>query len=100
MLKFLKTIIIFEISIQKFLKYKFSRNFGIGSAFSKGPGSGLSYVWVRARGNFIKYTMRIYDDKVYTNFLSLNVTEDDKECESFTIIPIDSFLVYESKYEL
>ena len=54
----------------------------------------------RARGYIIKYTMRIYDDKVYTNFLSLNVPEDDKECESFTIIPIDSFLVYENKYEM
>ena len=100
MLKFLKTIIIFEISIQKFVKYKFLRNFGIGSAFSKGPGSGFSHVLDPGPGHFIKYTIRIYDDKVYTNFLSLNVPEDDKECESFTIIPIDFFLVYENKYEL
>ena len=32
--------------------------------------------------------MRTYGDKVYTNFRSLNVLEDDIECESFTVISI------------
>ena len=37
---------------------------------------------------------------VYTNFLDLKVSEDGAKCESFTIISIDSFLLYESKYYL
>ena len=44
--------------------------------------------------------MRTYSDKVYTNFCGLNVPEDDMECESFTVISIDSLLVYENKYYL
>ena len=39
-------------------------------------------------------------NKVYTNFRGLNVAEVDKECESFTVITVDSLLVYESKYYL
>ena len=35
-----------------------------------------------------------------TNFRGLNVPEDGVECESFTIISIDSLLVYENKYYL
>ena len=42
----------------------------------------------------------IYGDKVYTNFRDLNVPEDDIECEFFTVISIDSLLVYENKYYL
>ena len=41
--------------------------------------------------------MRAFGDKVYTNFRGLNVPEDDKECESFTAISIDSILVYNKK---
>ena len=41
-----------------------------------------------------------YVDKAYTNFYRLNVSEDDIECESFTVISIDSLLVYKSKYYL
>ena len=37
---------------------------------------------------------------VYTNFRSLNVPEDDVECESFTVISVDSLLVYNKKYYL
>ena len=44
--------------------------------------------------------MRTSSDKVYTNFRGLNVSEDGIECESFTVIFIDSLLVYESKYYL
>ena len=33
-----------------------------------------------------------YGDKVYTNFCSLNVPEDDLKCESFTVISIDFYL--------
>ena len=39
-----------------------------------------------------------YGGNVYTNFHSLNVPEDDTECESFTVFSIDSLLVYENKY--
>ena len=42
--------------------------------------------------------MRTYGDKVYSSFYALNVSADDVECESFTVISIDSLVVYESKY--
>ena len=37
------------------------------------------------------------DDKVYTNFCRLNVPENDIKCESFTVISIDSLLIYKNK---
>ena len=49
---------------------------------------------------YIKTKIRTYGYNVYTNFRSLNVPEDDIECESFKVISIDSLLVYESKYYL
>ena len=49
---------------------------------------------------YIKTKIRTYGDKVYTNFRGLNVPEDAIECESFTVISIDSLLVYENKYYL
>ena len=42
---------------------------------------------------YIKTKIRTYADKVYTNFHGLNVSEDDIECESFTVTSIDSLLV-------
>ena len=48
----------------------------------------------------IKTKTKTYGDKVYTNFCGLNVPEDDMECESFTVISIDSLLVYNNKYYL
>ena len=42
---------------------------------------------------YIKTKIRTFNDKVYTNFHGLNMPEDDIECESFTIISIDSLLV-------
>ena len=48
----------------------------------------------------MKTKIRSYGDKVYTNFRGLNVPEDDIECESFTVISIDSLVVYEDKYYL
>ena len=48
----------------------------------------------------MKTEIRTYGDKVYTNFHSLNVPEDDIECKSFTVISIDSLLVYKNKYYL
>ena len=36
--------------------------------------------------------------KTYTNFRSLNVPEDDIECESFTDISTDFLSVYKSEY--
>ena len=38
--------------------------------------------------------------RIYTNFCDLNLPEDDVECESFTIVFIDSLLSYENKYYL
>ena len=44
--------------------------------------------------SYIKTKIRTYDDKVCTKFRGLIVPGDDTECESFTIISIDSLLVY------
>ena len=49
---------------------------------------------------YIKTKIRTFSDTVYTNFCGLNVPEDDVECESFTVISIDSLLVYDKKYYL
>ena len=49
---------------------------------------------------YIKTKLRTYGDKAYTNFRGLNVSEDNRECESFTVISIDSLLVYAYKYYL
>ena len=42
----------------------------------------------------------MYGDNVYTNFRGLNVPENGVECESFTIISIDSSLIYENEHYL
>ena len=47
---------------------------------------------------YIKTKIRTYGDKDYTNFRELNVPEDGVKSESFTIISIDTLLVYENKY--
>ena len=47
-----------------------------------------------------KTKIRTCDDNVYTNVDGLNVPKDDIECESFTVISIDSLLVYNEKYYL
>ena len=49
---------------------------------------------------YLKTKIRTYGHKVYTNFCGLNVPEDNIECESFTVISIDSLLVNEKKYYL
>ena len=49
---------------------------------------------------YIKTKIRTYGDKVYSNFHGLNMLEDDIECGSFTVIYIDSLLVYDNKYYL
>ena len=51
-------------------------------------------------GRYTKTKIRTYGNKVYTYFRDLNVLEDDIECESFTVISIDSLLVYDNKYYL
>ena len=48
----------------------------------------------------MKTKIKTYDDKVYTNFLDLNVPEDGIECESFIAIYINYLLVYDKKYYL
>ena len=47
---------------------------------------------------YIKTKITTLGDKVYTNFCSLNVPEDDIECEAFTVVYIDSLLVYDKKF--
>ena len=49
---------------------------------------------------YVKTKIRTYIDKVYSNFRALNVPEDDIECESLTVIYIDSLPVYKNKYYL
>ena len=49
---------------------------------------------------YIRTKIRLLGDKVYTDFRSLNMPEDDIECKPFTIISIDSLLVYDKKYYL
>ena len=49
---------------------------------------------------YIKPKIRTYDDKVYTNFRGLNMPEDDIQCDSFTVISIDSLVIYDNKYYL
>ena len=49
---------------------------------------------------YIKTKIRTYSDKVNTNFHGLNVPEDGIECDFFTVISIDSLLIYENKYYL
>ena len=48
----------------------------------------------------MKTRIRISGDKVYANYLVLNVPKDDIESKSFEVICIDSLLVYENKYYL
>ena len=48
----------------------------------------------------MKTKTRTFGDKVHTNFRGLNVPEDDKEWESFTVISINSLLVYDKEYFL
>ena len=49
---------------------------------------------------YMKTKIKTYDDKVYTNFLDLNVPENDIEYESFIVIYINYLLVYDKKYYL
>ena len=49
---------------------------------------------------YIKTKVGTYSEKVYTNFLGLNVPEEDIECQSSTVNSIDSLLVYDDKYYL
>ena len=44
--------------------------------------------------------MRTYSDNPHTNFGGLNVSKDDIECESFTVISIDFLFVRNKKYYL
>ena len=49
---------------------------------------------------YTKTKTRTYGNKVYTNFRGLNVPKDDTECKSFTVMSINSLLVYGNKYYL
>ena len=49
---------------------------------------------------YINTKMKANLKKVCINFRGFNVPEDDIERESFTVISIDSLLVYENKYYL
>ena len=48
----------------------------------------------------MKTKITTYFDKVYANFWGLNLSEDGVECESFTVISIDTLLIYKNKYYL
>ena len=50
--------------------------------------------------SYIKTKKRTYGHKPYTNFSGLNAPEVGVKYESFTIISIDSLLVYGNKYRL
>ena len=45
-------------------------------------------------GRYIKTKLKTYGDNIYTNFHGSNVPEDAIECESFTLVSIDSLLVF------
>ena len=47
---------------------------------------------------YLKTKIKLYGDKIYTNFRDLIVPENDIECEYFTVISIDFLLVYDKKY--
>ena len=49
---------------------------------------------------YIKTKIRTYGGKVYTNIRGLNVPGDYIECESFTVISINSLLAFDEKYYL
>ena len=49
---------------------------------------------------YMKTKIKTYGDYVYTDFCGLNVPVDDIEWEYFTVISIDSLLVYKNKYSL
>ena len=58
---------------------------------------------MKAQKNIEFNALPVYDNghinlKLKLNFRGLNVPKDGVECESFTIISIDSLLVYENKY--
>ena len=72
-LEFSKTIVIFEIRTLKFDKNEsltHTVTFGIGSAFSKGPGSAFSESPVRGPGplykvcHFLGYDLSLFDENV------------------------------------
>ena len=46
---------------------------------------------------YIKTKIRTYSDKVCTTLRGFKVSQDDVEYESFTVISIDSLLVYKNK---
>ena len=49
---------------------------------------------------YIKTKIRTFGDKVCSNFLGINATKDDTECEFFTVISIEFLLVCKNKYYL
>ena len=77
-LKFKKTIVIFEMSTLKFVKNEsltHTVNFGVGSAFSKVPGSAFSEGPGLGPGLFSvdvgKHSTRIYNSSMYCNIVTL-----------------------------
>ena len=49
---------------------------------------------------YIKTKIRTFGDKFFNNLRRLNVLEDEIECESLTVISINSLLAYDNKYYL
>ena len=52
--------------------------------------------WVEVGAQFSNTQIRTYGDKVYTNFLGLNVPENGIECRSFTDLLLEDkiFVLY------
>ena len=48
----------------------------------------------------MKTKIRTYGDKVCTNFQELDVSKNGVECKYFTVVSIDSLLVYDNIYSL
>ena len=69
-------------------------------------------IWstIEGKKNIKLHALLVYDDsyiktkigtdgqKVYTNFRGLNPSDDGAECESFTVISIDSLLFMETYF--
>ena len=45
-----------------------------------------------------RYLLKFTKDKVYTNFRGLEAPKDYIKCETFTVIFLDYFIVYNKKY--
>ena len=64
----------------------------IKSSIKKGSNSELVY-----NNKYIKTKIKIYNDKVYTNFQHNKIPEDNKYCACLSVILLDSIFVNSNK---